>query len=181
MALFDELGLAERSTSNPLKVLHSKLEYGGKEEGISFVGISNYSLDAAKINRALVLSVPDLDHKLDELIKTSMNIVKSICNKLEKEKIFEIISNTYFSYKELLQFFKELIVYKKYVFEKNNQENNNGQEPLHLQNENTSISHGSPNTQTEVNNEGIQIVMNHNKERKEHLNLLKGPKNIYIY
>ena len=59
MILFDELGLAEHSKSNPLKVLHSKLEYSGKEEGVSFVGISNYSLDAAKVNRALILSVPD--------------------------------------------------------------------------------------------------------------------------
>ena len=123
MALFDELGLAERSESNPLKVLHSKLEYDGKEEGISFVGISNYSLDAAKINRALVLSVPDLDQKLDELIETSRNIVKSISDKLEKEKIFEIISNTYFSYKEILKFIKELVVYKKYVLERNQQKN----------------------------------------------------------
>ena len=31
---------------------------------ISFVGISNWSLDAAKINRALVLSVPDLDESI---------------------------------------------------------------------------------------------------------------------
>ena len=43
MILFDEMGLAELSASNPLKVLHSKLEYGGKEDGVSFVGISNYS------------------------------------------------------------------------------------------------------------------------------------------
>ena len=56
--------------------------YTGKEEGISFVGISNYSLDAAKINRALVLSVPDLDQKLDEIIETSNNIVDSISEKL---------------------------------------------------------------------------------------------------
>ena len=32
MILFDELGLSEKSKSNPLKVLHSKLEYGGKKE-----------------------------------------------------------------------------------------------------------------------------------------------------
>ena len=78
MVLFDELGLAERSESNPLKVLHEKLEYSGKDEGVSFVGISNYTLDAAKINRALVLSVPDLDQNLDDLIDTSINIVESI-------------------------------------------------------------------------------------------------------
>ena len=46
MILFDELGLSEKSKTNPLKVLHSKLEYGGKKDGVSFVGISNYSLDA---------------------------------------------------------------------------------------------------------------------------------------
>ena len=51
------------------------------------------------------------------MIKTSRDIVESISDKLEKEKIFEIISRTYFSYKEILQFIKELTVYKKYVFE----------------------------------------------------------------
>ena len=115
MVLFDELGLAERSKSNPLKVLHEKLEYTGKEEGVSFIGISNYSLDAAKINRALVLTVPDLDQRVDELIKTSENIVESISDKLKKEHIFEIISKTYFEYKKILQVIKELTVYKKYV------------------------------------------------------------------
>ena len=111
------MGLAEISESNPLKVLHSKLEYTGREEGVSFVGISNYSLDAAKINRALVLSVPDLDQKLDDLIQTSCNIVESISDKLKKEIIFEILSKTYFNYKNILQFIKELVVYKKFVTE----------------------------------------------------------------
>jgi MoxR-like ATPase len=114
MVLFDELGLAERSESNPLKVLHEKLEYAGKDEGVSFVGISNYTLDAAKINRALVLSVPDLDQNVDDLIETSKNIVESIFDRLKDEKIFEIISNTYFSYKQELQIIKELVAYKTY-------------------------------------------------------------------
>ena len=64
LLLFDELGLAERANTNPLKVLHSKLEYKGKADGISFVGISNYTLDAAKINRTLKLSVPDLENNM---------------------------------------------------------------------------------------------------------------------
>ena len=59
MILFDELGLAEKSPSNPLKVLHSKLEYDGKNEGVCFIGISNYTLYAAKINKGLSLSVPN--------------------------------------------------------------------------------------------------------------------------
>ena len=123
MALFDELGLAERSESNPLKVLHHRLEYTGKDEGISFVGISNYSLDAAKVNRAIVLSVPELDQKLDDLIETSSNIVESISEKLKNEPIFKIISNAYFNYKEELQLIKELVVYKQYVSIKNKSEN----------------------------------------------------------
>ncbi len=64
LILFDELGLAERSKTNPLKALHPKLEYKGKADGISFVGISNYTLDAAKINRILKLSVPDLENNM---------------------------------------------------------------------------------------------------------------------
>ena len=64
LILFDELGLAERANTNPLKVLHSKLEYKGKADGISFVGISNYTLDAVKINRTLKLSVPDLENNM---------------------------------------------------------------------------------------------------------------------
>ena len=64
MILFDELGLAERSKTNPLKALHPKLEYKGKADGISFVGISNYTLDVDKINRILKLSVPDLENNM---------------------------------------------------------------------------------------------------------------------
>ena len=64
------------------------------------------------------------------MIKTSRDIVESISDKLEEEKIFEIISRTYFSYKEILQFIKELIVYKEYVFE-----NEKYQVSSHLSNE----------------------------------------------
>ena len=161
MALFDELGLAERSESNPLKVLHHKLEYTGKEEGISFVGISNYSLDAAKVNRALVLSVPDLDQKLDDLIDTSFNIVQSISEKLKNEPIFKIISNTYFTYKKQLQLIKELVVNKQYVSiikKQRNEVSNNPQ--INPQNkeevarqENLSDSHLTDNPEKQDNNQ----------------------------
>ena len=62
LALFDELGLAERAKVNPLKILHRKLEYGGTMDGISFIGISNWTLDADKIKRALKLSVTNLEN-----------------------------------------------------------------------------------------------------------------------
>ncbi|CAF1092976.1 unnamed protein product [Adineta steineri] len=55
--VFDEIGLAELSPHNPLKVLHSKLEVETCQYG--FVGLSNWRLDASKMNRALYLSCPD--------------------------------------------------------------------------------------------------------------------------
>ena len=41
--VFDEIGLAEISKHNPLKVLHSLLELENRKVG--FVGISNWRLD----------------------------------------------------------------------------------------------------------------------------------------
>ena len=60
VVLLDEVGLAENSKNNPLKVLHSLLEPGdGKLPDVAVVGISNWSLDAAKMNRAIHLSRPE--------------------------------------------------------------------------------------------------------------------------
>ena len=112
--LFDELGLAERSKFNPLKALHPELDYAGKNEGVSFIGISNYSLDAAKLNRALVCSVPDLDQKIDELINTARNIAESYSQKIKDNKIFEILSHTYYEYKKKIEIIKKLNVLKLY-------------------------------------------------------------------
>jgi len=119
MILFDELGLAEKSPSNPLKVLHSKLEYDGKNEGVCFIGISNYSLDAAKINRALSLSVPNLEDQLDQLKATSKSIVESISKEIAKDIskvfVFNILSRAYYLYKYYLNFIKKLVVLKKFL------------------------------------------------------------------
>ena len=138
MILFDELGLAENSKSNPLKVLYSKLEYSGRD--VSFIGISNYSFDTAKVKRALILNVPDLDERLDYLFQTSYNIVESISEKLKTEKIFGILSKSYFNYKKIVDIIKDLIVYKRYIFfenitqkdsfEKDNNENNKNDNDL---------------------------------------------------
>ncbi len=60
VVLLDEVGLAENSKYNPLKVLHSLLEPGeGELPDVAVVGISNWSLDAAKMNRAIHLSRPE--------------------------------------------------------------------------------------------------------------------------
>ena len=115
MILFDELGLAEKSPTNPLKVLHSKLEYGGKKEGTCFIGISNYSLDSAKVNRALNLSVPNLEDKLEQLKSTSKSIVESVSDDIYNNNlIFDILARAYNLYKYYLNFMKEMVALKQY-------------------------------------------------------------------
>jgi hypothetical protein len=71
---FDEMGLAEHSKFNPLKTIHSKLEFDESKEGekIAFVGISNWSLDASKMNRGIRISISDLN--LEDNIKTASTI-----------------------------------------------------------------------------------------------------------
>ena len=60
MIVFDKLELAEKASTNPLKVLYKKLEYNDKTEGACFIGISNFSLDANIMNRVLFFSIPNL-------------------------------------------------------------------------------------------------------------------------
>lgn len=50
-----QIGLAEQSPHMPLKVLHAELEH----PEVAFVGISNWALDPAKINRGIFLTRPD--------------------------------------------------------------------------------------------------------------------------
>ena len=53
LLVFDELGLSEKNPTNSLKSLHSKLEMflnPKEQKQISFIGISNWRLDAAKMN-----------------------------------------------------------------------------------------------------------------------------------
>ena len=119
MILFDEMGLAERSKHNPLKTLHSFLEPDENKDknglSFSFVGISNWTLDAAKINRALNLSVPDLDYNLDDLKLTSISIAESINESFADKTIFKkILPNVYSQFKKNLKLLKKLTVYKQY-------------------------------------------------------------------
>lgn len=53
--LLDEVGLAEHSPDMPLKVLHGILV----EPPIAVVGLSNWTLDPAKMNRAVCLQRPE--------------------------------------------------------------------------------------------------------------------------
>jgi len=75
MILFDELRLAEELPKNPLQFLNHRLEYIGKTEDVCFDCISNYSLDAAKANRALYSYVPNLEDDINTLNNTAQSIV----------------------------------------------------------------------------------------------------------
>ncbi|XP_052812387.1 uncharacterized protein LOC128239961 [Mya arenaria] len=82
VVILDEIGLAEISRFNPLKVLHSLLEPDGKSQPtVAVVGISNWSLDASKMNRGIHLSRPDMDE--EELFETAVSISRSFTDKEE--------------------------------------------------------------------------------------------------
>ena len=69
----DEMGLAEISENNPLKVMHSELEQ--ETDKVSFVGISNWFIDASKMNRVIYNVVQDPDE--NDIIETGREIGKS--------------------------------------------------------------------------------------------------------
>jgi MoxR-like ATPase len=62
--LLDEVGLAEHSPDMPLKALHDILN----DDEVVTLGISNWVLDPAKMNRAVCLQRPDPDKEDLELI-----------------------------------------------------------------------------------------------------------------
>ncbi|XP_014821245.1 PREDICTED: E3 ubiquitin-protein ligase RNF213-like [Calidris pugnax] len=79
VVLLDEIGLAEDSPEMPLKTLHPLLEDGSVDDEnpepykkVGFVGISNWALDPAKMNRGLL--VLRTDPSKEELVKTAEGI-----------------------------------------------------------------------------------------------------------
>ena len=94
--IFDEIGLAEISKNNPLKVLHSLLEL--ENNTIGFIAISNWRLDASKMNRVLYLARPDPDE--GELRMTALSIYESYrINDKSSKKMIEALSDSYFELK----------------------------------------------------------------------------------
>lgn len=88
---FDELGLAANSPHNPLKVLHEILD---EEMKVALVGISNYALDASKMNRAITLQRPDPTE--DDLMESARQIAEDI-NKNSPETL-TIFKNKYLNF-----------------------------------------------------------------------------------
>ena len=73
--LLDEVGLAEHSPDMPLKVLHAMLV----DPPISVVGLSNWVLDPAKMNRAILLQ--RTEPSKDDIKLTGQSIITSSNNK----------------------------------------------------------------------------------------------------
>ena len=105
MIYFDEMGLAEHSPNNPLKVIHAELEYdqnkGSKK--IAFVGISNWALDASKMNRGMFLSIPEPCE--NDTKETAFTIGKSYDENMANQYkfFFENLGLTYYKYKNYLK------------------------------------------------------------------------------
>ena len=102
VVLLDEVGLAENSKYNPLKVLHSLLEPGdGKLPDVAVVGISNWSLDAAKMNRAIHLSRPEPTK--EDLYETGCSLHYADAGDLNKnlgKDELQCLAEAYFEYQD---------------------------------------------------------------------------------
>ncbi|XP_068089245.1 E3 ubiquitin-protein ligase RNF213-like [Hyperolius riggenbachi] len=82
VVVLDEIGLAEDSPKMPLKTLHPLLEDGCLDDDaislhkkVGFIGISNWALDPAKMNRGIFVSRGDPDSQ--ELIASAEGICSS--------------------------------------------------------------------------------------------------------
>ncbi|XP_060598064.1 uncharacterized protein LOC132751874 [Ruditapes philippinarum] len=92
VVILDEIGLAEISQFNPLKILHNLLEPArGGLPNVAVVGISNWALDASKMNRAVHVSRPDMD--IDELKETGISISESLTKDVEKCQSLQVPIN----------------------------------------------------------------------------------------
>ena len=91
VVLFDEIGLAEVSRYNPLKVLHRLLEAENCKVG--FIAISNWRLDASKMNRALYLARPDPNQ--DDLVETATTLLRSLGADVDDESMRSLAQGYY--------------------------------------------------------------------------------------
>ncbi|XP_063149004.1 E3 ubiquitin-protein ligase RNF213 [Candoia aspera] len=100
VVVLDEIGLAEDSPKMPLKTLHPLLEDGCIDDDplphrrVGFIGISNWALDPAKMNRGIFVSRGDPNK--NELIESAKGICSSELFVLQRvERFFPIFANAY--------------------------------------------------------------------------------------
>ncbi|CAG8454752.1 3616_t:CDS:10 [Acaulospora morrowiae] len=91
VVLLDEVGLAETSPFNPLKVLHSLLEPSYPSDGpkVSVIGISNWRLDNSKSSRALLVQRPKFD--TEDLVDTAVRLIgNKTHDKIQKNSLLPL-------------------------------------------------------------------------------------------
>uniref|UniRef100_U3KDA3 RING-type E3 ubiquitin transferase n=1 Tax=Ficedula albicollis TaxID=59894 RepID=U3KDA3_FICAL len=100
VVVLDEIGLAEDSPKMPLKTLHPLLEDGCIDDvplphkKVGFIGISNWALDPAKMNRGIFVSRGDPSR--EELIESAKGICCSARGALQKvEQYFHHFADAY--------------------------------------------------------------------------------------
>ncbi|XP_063296796.1 E3 ubiquitin-protein ligase RNF213-like [Pelobates fuscus] len=100
VVVLDEIGLAEDSPKMPLKTLHPLLEDGSIEDNplphqkVGFIGISNWALDPAKMNRGIFVSRGDPNE--NELIESARGICSSELLVRDKvEDLFQDFAKAY--------------------------------------------------------------------------------------
>ena len=107
--VLDEVGVAEHSPGLPLETLHTLLDDGtaGADDAnedieqanrVAFVGLSNWALDPAKMNRGIVVNkqVPDKD----ELVLSAQGICSSTDETI-KNGIYRLLNGTASAYKSV--------------------------------------------------------------------------------
>ena len=138
----DEIGLCEISPYNPLKALHTYLELDykneNKEKKFAFVGISNWKLDAAKMNRGIYLNVLNPLSDYHQMKDTASKITDLYDNKLSKDysDLIEKLTKAIFNYNFYLKnsgveyknfhgtrdFYNLIKTFTKKILEKDNKE-----------------------------------------------------------
>lgn len=100
VVVLDEIGLAEDSPKMPLKTLHPLLEDGCVDDDplphkkVGFIGISNWALDPAKMNRGIFVSRGNPNEK--ELVESANGICSSDRIILQKvQHLFPLFANAY--------------------------------------------------------------------------------------
>ncbi|XP_062496366.1 E3 ubiquitin-protein ligase RNF213-like isoform X4 [Pezoporus occidentalis] len=100
VVLLNEIGLAEDSPDMPLKALHPLLEDGCVDDEdleaykkVGFMGISNWALDPAKMNRGLLVFRTEPNE--EELVKTAKGICADQPHGDRIEHLFPILAKFY--------------------------------------------------------------------------------------
>ena len=136
LVLMDEMGLAEISNNNPLKVTHYELE--NEENKVAFIGISNWGLDASKMNRVIYIIGQEPDE--NDIILTSKEIVRS----------YELNSKFKKNYYEMYQMAFDNLAKAYYSFIQNKK----------IENNNTTFFHGSRDFYSLIKTTTIDFIKN---------------------